>query len=32
MFNIVYAKTPVQWHPHCHTKIKYVTVKQLQNN
>ena len=32
MFNIVYAKTPVQWHPNGHTKIKYVTVKQLENN
>ena len=27
-----YAKTPVQWHPHYHTKIKYVTIKQLENS
>ena len=31
MFNIVYAKTSVQCHPHCHTKIKYATIKQLEN-
>ena len=32
MFNIVYAKTCVQWHQHCHTKIKYATIKQLETN
>ena len=27
MFNIVYAKTHVQWNPHFYTKIHYLTIQ-----